>query len=372
MGNLQNTLPKWIFLFVWGGIQAGLFGYYFWFYYTNQRFYYTRKYLRVALAFARAPANCLNFNCMLILLPVCRNLLSFVRKFLCRCCARPLRQLLDQNIEFHKLSAYAICFWTAIHTVAHCYNAEFYTTAMRAEPGAAPASVSVYQLSSLGSTSCPRQGVYWVNPVCISDSQTVLEAIKIYPAISGVIITLALIIIVLSATEFIRRSYFEIFWITHHLFIVFFAFLVSHGFRGVVRAQDELSLEKHNPDICVNIPFSEWGEGKTCEYPTFQSSTPSTWCWVIVPMVLYVIERIIRGVRSFQKVVITKVSATRNLPVPPQCLLLSLSAHQCYPVLPRTHLLSPYSYAALYCPISVIVITIVNSEFRKVVCMTLF
>ena len=32
-----------------------------------------------ALALARAPAACLNFNCMLILLPVCRNLLSFLR-----------------------------------------------------------------------------------------------------------------------------------------------------------------------------------------------------------------------------------------------------------------------------------------------------
>jgi len=32
-----------------------------------------------ALSWARAPAACLNFNCMLILLPVCRNLLSFLR-----------------------------------------------------------------------------------------------------------------------------------------------------------------------------------------------------------------------------------------------------------------------------------------------------
>lgn len=35
--------------------------------------------LQRALALARAPAACLNFNCMLILLPVCRNLLSFLR-----------------------------------------------------------------------------------------------------------------------------------------------------------------------------------------------------------------------------------------------------------------------------------------------------
>lgn len=32
-----------------------------------------------ALSWARAPAAVLNFNCMLILLPVCRNLLSLLR-----------------------------------------------------------------------------------------------------------------------------------------------------------------------------------------------------------------------------------------------------------------------------------------------------
>lgn len=35
--------------------------------------------LQSALAWARAPAAVLNFNCLLILLPVCRNLLSLIR-----------------------------------------------------------------------------------------------------------------------------------------------------------------------------------------------------------------------------------------------------------------------------------------------------
>ena len=47
--------------------------------------------------------------------------------------------------------------------------------------------------------------------------------------ITGVIITLSLILIITSSMEVIRRSYFEVFWFTHHLFIVFFAGLVIHG-----------------------------------------------------------------------------------------------------------------------------------------------
>ena len=36
--------------------------------------------LKTKKALARAPAACLNFNCMLILIPVCRNILVLVRK----------------------------------------------------------------------------------------------------------------------------------------------------------------------------------------------------------------------------------------------------------------------------------------------------
>ena len=318
MGVLRNEVPKWIAVFIWVSVQIGLFGYYFWLYYTDIRYEYTRRLLRIALAFARAPANCLNFNCMLILLPVCRNLISFTRRYLCKCCLRSFRRLLDENISFHKLCAYAICFWTTVHTIAHCYNVEQYVQAQTAAPDAAAgaADVTVYELSSLGSGSCPvsPSGSLWVNPVCEKDSQSVLEVLRIYPAISGVIITLALMIIVFSATEFIRRSYFEIFWFTHHIFVIFFAFLVSHGFRGVVRVQT--NLDEHDPRNCSNVNFNSWGlptPDQDCPFPVFESNTPSTWCWVLGPMVLYFIERMIRVYRSFQKVVITKVSSKLQL-----------------------------------------------------------
>lgn len=324
MGVLRNEVPKWLAIAVWAGIQLGLFGYYFYFFYTEDRFFYTRKILRLGLAFARAPANCLNFNCMLILLPVCRNLLSFVRRYLCKFCLRSLRRLMDENITFHKLSAYAICFWTAMHTIAHCYNVELYVTARAPTNDNSNTSVTVYELSALGRGGCPvdPNNPDWVNPICDTGSHSVLEAFKIFPALSGVIITLCLVIIVLSATEFIRRSYFEIFWFTHHLFVIFFAFVFVHGFRGVVRNL-EVQSPPHNFTDCVNRPFSSWGQPTMingievieCPKPKFSSNTPSTWKWILAPVILYVIERLIRVVRSFQTVAITKVSQSLLLQV---------------------------------------------------------
>jgi hypothetical protein len=61
-------------------------------------------------------------------------------------------------------------------------------------------------------------------------SQTVMYVtFTTIAGLTGVIITLALILIVTSATEFIRRNYFEVFWYTHHLFFVYILCLVLHG-----------------------------------------------------------------------------------------------------------------------------------------------
>ena len=49
--------------------------------------------------------------------------------------------------------------------------------------------------------------------------------------VTGHVITVALFLMVTSSLEFIRRSYFEVFWYTHHLFIVFLLGLAFHQFQ---------------------------------------------------------------------------------------------------------------------------------------------
>jgi hypothetical protein len=62
------------------------------------------------------------------------------------------------------------------------------------------------------------------------------------PGITGILITVPLILMVTSAVEQIRRSYFELFWYTHHLFIVFYVALCLHGSSGFVHKQTNFPL----------------------------------------------------------------------------------------------------------------------------------
>uniref|UniRef100_A0A8C1EV51 NADPH oxidase 1 n=1 Tax=Cyprinus carpio carpio TaxID=630221 RepID=A0A8C1EV51_CYPCA len=245
-------------LVVWMGINIFLFVYFYLFYDLGPQFEYTRELLGSALPWARAPAAVLNFNCMLILLPVCRNLLSLLRgSFIC--CGRTMRKQLDKNLTFHKLVAYMIALMTAVHTIAHLLNAEWYTNSFQGRYG--PLAT---KLSMLGDS---RE----LNTTYLNPTPTILVFTTI-AGLTGVVITLALILMITSSMEVIRRSYFEVFWYTHHLFIVFFAGLVFHGAGRIVRSQ-QVTDPPHNNSLCEN-QLENWGKTADCPVPQFAGGFP--------------------------------------------------------------------------------------------------
>ncbi|XP_074863716.1 NADPH oxidase 1 [Carettochelys insculpta] len=298
MGNwVVNHWFSAVVIVTWLGLNVFLFTYYFLLFDRDKKFFYTRVLLGSALAWARASAKCLNFNSMLILLPVCRNLLSFLRGT-CSCCRRTMRKQLDHNLTFHKLVAYTIALFTAVHIIAHLCNFEWYNASQQAADGSLPAI-----LSDLHQDASNK----WLNPIRSNSTTPAYVTFTTIPGLTGVIITVALILMVTSSMEFIRRSYFEVFWYTHHLFVIYFAGLVIHGIAGLVRGQIAENLKEHDPERCAQDPTS-WGSDKNshCEEPKFGSIPAESWQWVLGPILLYVFERLLRFWRSQQRVVVTK------------------------------------------------------------------
>nr|XP_023420278.1 NADPH oxidase 3 [Cavia porcellus] len=280
----------------WLGVNLFLFIDTFCWYEEEKSFFYTRVILGSTLAWARASALCLNFNCMLILLPVCRNLISFVRGT-AMCCKGPWRRQLDKNLKFHKLVAYGIAVNATIHTVAHLFNLErFHWSQSEDAPGLVAA------LSKLGST--PNES--YLNPVRTLHMDTITGLLTTIAGSTGLVISLALILIITSSTEFIRQSSYELFWYTHHIFIIFFISLAIHGLGQIIRGQTPESLLLHNVTFCRDH-YAEWQAAGPCPVPQFSGKEPSTWKWLLGPVFMYACERIIRFWRFQQEVVITKV-----------------------------------------------------------------
>jgi hypothetical protein len=157
---------------------------------------------------ARGAAFVLHFDVAFILLPVCRNFISLMRR-------TPLNSFIpfDGNITFRtllsgvhiedgvkltsradKATAWSLVFFTAVHVIAHIRNAVV-----------------------LAET--------YPNPV----PSFFLVNFATGPFLTGWIMTAFLAIMVFFAIEKRRRAHFERFWYSHHLFIPFFILWQLHG-----------------------------------------------------------------------------------------------------------------------------------------------
>ena len=97
---------KWTVIFILTNIFYACYGF--------MKALINKPYMPTSYYFAKAGGGILNFNCAVILVPVLRNILSWLR-------TTPVKELLplDDNIIFHKIIFVGIIAATTLHVVAH-------------------------------------------------------------------------------------------------------------------------------------------------------------------------------------------------------------------------------------------------------------
>ncbi|KAI1906589.1 hypothetical protein LOZ58_001338 [Ophidiomyces ophidiicola] len=202
--------------------------------------------LQFSVWISRGAGLVLSVDGALILLPMCRTLLRYVRpKF---------RWLpLDESQWFHRQVAYSMLFFSLVHTIAHYVN--FFNvekTQVRKET-----AVQIHYTQAGG--------------------------------ITGHIMLLCMLLMYTTAHARIRQQAFETFWYTHHLFIPFMLGLYTHATGCFVR--DTL-----NP-ISPLAGDEFWNHCIGYE----------GWRWELWGGGIYLIERLYREVRAARETKITKV-----------------------------------------------------------------
>lgn len=201
----------------------------------------------VTFTIARSAALVLHVDVIFILLPVCRNFISLLRR-------TPLNQIIpfDKNITFHKATAWSIVVGTVVHVVAHMVN---------------------FTKLALADTSAKTGGAKFV---------AFLNAnFATGPGLTGWIMTVVLAIMVFFAVEKRKRANFEHFWYSHHLFIIFFICWQLHGMFCMIK-----------PD---RPPYCSW------------NSIGVFWRYWLVGGVIWIWERVLREIRSRHRTYISKV-----------------------------------------------------------------
>ncbi|GAM28538.1 hypothetical protein SAMD00019534_117140, partial [Acytostelium subglobosum LB1] len=190
--------------------------------------------LGMGLLVAKGGAAVINLNAMLILLPVLSNVMTWLR-------GTWINNYIpiDRYISLHKLCASGLIIGSLAHCGAHFYN--------------------YYTLSSTPGEHLAEHGFPDYTPSTLFTS---------FPAITGFLMTLIMIVIVITSIESIRRPHFELFYYTHHLFIILFILLIFHGYTRQLKSE------------------------------------PTTYLWVTAPFVIYIVERAYRIVRGSRSVIL--------------------------------------------------------------------
>ncbi|KAG2706341.1 hypothetical protein I3843_05G089000 [Carya illinoinensis] len=242
---LDNWQRVWVMM-LWLGIMMGLFAYKF-VQYRNKAAFHVMGY---CVCVAKGGAETLKFNMALILLPVCRNTITWLRNKTKLGTIVPF----DDNLNFHKVIAVGISVGVGLHAISHL-TCDF--------PRLLHATEEEYEPMEPYFGEEQPTNYWWF--------------VKGVEGWSGIIMIVLMAIAFTLATPWFRRNRvnlpkplkkftgFNAFWYSHHLFVVVYALLIVHGFK--------LYLTK------------EWYQ-------------KTTWMYLAVPVSLYACERLIRAFRS--------------------------------------------------------------------------
>jgi len=251
-----NDLAIYLFFVAFVGLQVYLFVEQYFFFHSSPMFTLLERETNGAVSVARASAEPLRFTSALLLVPVCRNMLSYVRSFLGRY-TRAFR-FLDKNLVFHRVCAWCLLFWVFVHAVSHMQN--------------------VYSVQRVSNNLAIPGIADWIDGRFLSRYEVGLASIA---GFTGLVMVAVMFVMYTSSMELIRRSYFEVFWYTHQMFIIFYGALLPHGTGRFVQ-----------------------GISSTGQYIT---AGAVVYMWVIGPLFLYLLERLLRWYRSTLHVELVKV-----------------------------------------------------------------
>ncbi|KZT72806.1 hypothetical protein DAEQUDRAFT_722426 [Daedalea quercina L-15889] len=183
-----------------------------------------------------------------ILLPMMRNVIRVIRPKLTWLFPA------DENIWFHRQVAYALAFWSVVHTTAHYVN--FFNverTQVRVET-----ALDIHYTQAGG--------------------------------ITGHFMLLMMVLMYTTAHHKVRNQCFEAFWYTHHLAFFWFIALYSHATGCFVRDTTGPAYTDtfpfYNPDFCLGY---------------------MSWRWTIWPGLAYFGERVWREIRARRATRLSKV-----------------------------------------------------------------
>ncbi|XP_072876347.1 NADPH oxidase 4 isoform X5 [Chlorocebus sabaeus] len=279
---LANEGVKHLCLLIWLSMNVLLFWKTFLLYNQGPEYHYLHQMLGLGLCLSRASASVLNLNCSLILLPMCRILLAFLRGSQ-KVPSRRTRRLLDKSRTFHITCGVTICIFSGVHVAAHLVNALNFSVNY---------SEDFVELNAARyRNEDPRKLLFTT-----------------VPGLTGVCMVVVLFLMITASTYAIRGLLkYQTNLDTHPPGCINLNRTSSQN----ISLPEYFSEHFHEPfpeEFSKPEEFTQNTFVKICmEEPRFQANFPQTWLWISGPLCLYCAERLYRYIRSNKPVTIISV-----------------------------------------------------------------
>lgn len=171
-----------------------------------------RHVMGYGIAITRGSAAALSFCYSLLLLTMCRNLMTKIREM-------PIHQYipLDSHIQFHKIVAMTALCMTVIHTIGHCIN--FYNVSTQ------PLEHLKCLIKEMSFDSDNRPSfTYWM--------------FGTITGVTGIMLVCVVCIIFIFAHPKIRQKAYSYFWTAHSLYILLYLLCLIHGLAKLTGVSD--------------------------------------------------------------------------------------------------------------------------------------
>ena len=190
-------------------VTLGIFGERAYYYSVEREFGGLRRIAGYGVTVTRGAASAMMWTYSVLLITMARNLFTYLRETIFNYYIP-----FDAHISFHKVVALTALFFTVMHCIGHGIN--FYHIAT--------------QTSS--DLTCIFREVYFRSHFLPKFSYWLFLTMT---GFSAFVLTLVTVVIFVFAVQYARRYAFQSFWITHHLYIVFYILMFLHGSGRLVQ-----------------------------------------------------------------------------------------------------------------------------------------
>ncbi|ESO86842.1 hypothetical protein LOTGIDRAFT_235234 [Lottia gigantea] len=205
---IENYRQHIFFLVLVFGIVLGLFAERFYYYTVEREHSGLMRLMSYGISITRGAAAAMSFTFSLLLLTMCRNTITYLRSTF-------LNMFIpfDSHISFHKVIAWTALFFSGLHVIGYSFN--FYHLATQPTKFLCIFDSIVFRADKLPTFS------FW-----LFGNMT---------GFTGVLLVVVLCIMYVFATQTARSHIFNLFWLTHKLFIIMYVLVILHGASIIVQ-----------------------------------------------------------------------------------------------------------------------------------------